>query len=131
MEIDNILIADDDPELGDMLRDDLLEYGYNVRVVDNGLDAIAQLKKNQYKLAIVDIRMPKVDGFGVLKFIKEEMPAVKIIMLTAYADLRHAVMSQNGGADEFMTKPYNIEVMHFTIQKLLAERDAPKKPLGS
>jgi DNA-binding response OmpR family regulator len=129
--MDNILIADDDLELGDILREELVDYGYRVHVVDNGADAIAQLKENRYKLAIVDIRMPKVDGFGVLKFIKEEMPAVKIIMLTAYADLKHAVMSQNGGADEFMTKPYNIEMMHFAIQKLLAEKDTGKNPLGS
>jgi two-component system response regulator PilR (NtrC family) len=131
MEIHNILIADDDPDLGNILRDDLLAYGYNVRVVDNGADAIDQLKKNPYKLAIVDIRMPKVDGFGVLKFVKEQMPGVKIIMLTAYADLKHAVMSQDGGADDFMTKPYNIEVMHFTIQKLLANPGTGKKRPGS
>lgn len=120
--MDNILIADDDLELGDILREELVDYGYDVRVVDNGEDAINELKQNRYKLAIVDIRMPKVDGFGVLKFVKEQLPAVKIIMLTAYADLRHAVMSQSGGADEFMTKPYNIEVMHYTIQRLLQEK---------
>ncbi len=120
--MDNILVADDDLELGDILREELVDFGYNVHVVNNGADAITELKQNRYKLAIVDIRMPKVDGFGVLKFVKEEMPAVKIIMLTAYADLRHAVMSQSGGADEFMTKPYNIEIMHYTIQKLLNDK---------
>jgi len=119
--MDKILIADDDRELGDILREELVDYGYNVDVVDNGADAIARLKQNGYQLAIVDIRMPKVDGFGVLKFVREEKPDVKIIMLTAYADLRHAVMSQSGGADDFMTKPYNIEIMHYTIQRLLKE----------
>ncbi len=119
MGIGNILIADDDLILGDVLREELEQFGYKVQVVDNGADAITKLKQSTFDLGIVDIRMPKVDGFGVLKFVKEEMPAVKIIMLTAYADLKHSVMSQSGGADEFMTKPYNIELLHFTIQKLI------------
>lgn len=114
-----ILLADDDLELGKMLEGELKSFGYNVKAVDDGEKAISELKQSQFDLAILDIRMPKVDGFGVLKFIKEEKPAVKVIMLTAYADLKHSIMSMQGGADEFLSKPYELETLRNTIETLL------------
>ncbi|MBI1806547.1 MAG: response regulator [Ignavibacteria bacterium] len=114
-----ILVADDDPELGKIIRDELLACGYDVHIVENGEDAISQLERREFDIAIIDIRMPKVDGFGVLKFIKREKPAMKTIMLTAYADLKHLVMSQEGGADEFLTKPYDFEMLRLAIETLV------------
>ncbi|MBI4810864.1 MAG: response regulator [Ignavibacteriales bacterium] len=59
-----ILLADDDLELGKMLEGELKSFGYNVKAVDDGEKAISELKQSQFDLAILDIRMPKVDGFG-------------------------------------------------------------------
>ncbi len=114
-----ILVADDDPELGMILDTELTENGYQVSVVQDGEAALNLLKERPFQLAIVDIRMPKVDGFQVLKFIREQKPGMKVIMLTAYADLRHLVMSREGGADEFLTKPYEFETLRMTIETLL------------
>jgi DNA-binding response OmpR family regulator len=114
-----ILFADDDLLLGTILTKELHSFGYEAHFVVDGEEAITQLKNRKYDLAILDIRMPKVDGYGVLKFIKQEQPNVKVIMLTAYADLKHSIMSKEGGADEFMTKPYNIEDLRFTIHNLI------------
>ena len=114
-----ILLADDDRLLGLILSKELSSYGYSISFVENGEDAITQLTKDQFDLAILDIRMPKVDGFGVLKFIRQEKPGVKVIMLTAYADLKHQIMSEQGGADQFLSKPYNLETLRCTIADLL------------
>lgn len=119
METTKILFADDDLMLGALLMKQLRSFGYDVHFVVDGEAAISQLKNRKYDLAILDIKMPKVDGYGVLKFIKQEQPDVKVIMLTAYADLRHSIMAKEGGADEFMTKPYNLEDLNFTIQNLI------------
>ena len=114
----HMLVADDDPVLGKIVQGELRSYGYDVQVVENGEDAISQVRQHDFAVAVLDIRMPKVDGFGVLKFIKREKPATKVIMLTAYADLRHAAMSQEGGADEFLTKPYDLEMLRIAIESL-------------
>ena len=113
-----ILVADDDPELGKIVQSELRSYGYDVHVVENGEDAISQLKQRDFDIAVLDISMPKVDGFGVLRFIRREKPATKVMMLTAYADLQHAAMSQDGGADEFLTKPYDLEMLRLAIESL-------------
>ncbi len=120
-----LLIADDDPELGSILRSELEACGYEVTAVSDGEQAIVQLKQTPYDLAILDIRMPKIDGFGVLKFIRGSMPAIKVIMLTAYADLRHLIMSQKFGADDFLSKPYEFEMLRISIESLL-----PVQPAG-
>jgi DNA-binding response OmpR family regulator len=114
----NVLFADDDSFLGAILTDELRRYGFNVDYVENGADAISFLQKSKYDVAILDIRMPKVDGFGVLSVIKKEYPATRTIMLTAFADLKHQVMSHEGGADEFMTKPYELETLRCNIENL-------------
>jgi two-component system response regulator PilR (NtrC family) len=114
-----ILLADDDLELGKILQGALKSYGYDIQIVDDGEKAISQLNQHQFDLAIVDISMPKVDGFGVLKFIKEKKPEIKIIMLTAYADLMHAAKSMKNGADDFICKPFGLETLRNTIETLL------------
>jgi len=116
-----ICVADDDPVLGSVLSEDLQACGYTVSVVSNGEDAITQIKQYPFDVAILDIRMPKVDGFGVLKFIKEQKPDIKVIMLTAFADLRHSVMSKEYGADDFMSKPYDFEMLRLTIERLVTK----------
>ena len=114
-----ILVADDDPDLGKIVQTHLHACGYDVSIVENGEEAIAQLKQHPFDLAILDIRMPKVDGFGVLKYMKEEKPSTKTIMLTAYADLKHLVMSKDFGADDFLSKPYDFEMLRLSIERLI------------
>jgi len=116
-----ILIADDDKELAVILEDELTFSGFDVQVADNGENSIALLQQNHFDAAILDIRMPKIDGFGVLKFIKDRFPAMKVIMLTGFADLTNSVKSKEFGADEFMEKPYNLEVIRHTLDTLLAQ----------
>lgn len=113
-----ILVADDDPDLAKIIQSQLRTSGYDVRGAENGEEAISLLKQHKFDLALLDIRMPKVDGFGVLKFVKEEKLPMKVIMLTAYADLKHLVMSREHGADDFLSKPYDFEMLHLAIENL-------------
>ena len=116
----NILAVDDDDALLKLLSKELLREGYLVAMASDGDKAIEQLQKMKYDLVILDIKMPRVNGLEVLKFIKTNYASTKVIMLTAYADVRNAVESKRLGAEDFMEKPYDLGELLSTIARLLA-----------
>ena len=116
----HILVVDDEEQLRSILSAELSRAGYNVATAADGDEAIASLQNKTFDLVLLDIRMPKVNGFEVLKFAKQNMPTVKVIMLTAFADLKHAVESKKLGATDFITKPYDIEELLATIERALS-----------
>lgn len=114
-----ILVAEGDPVLGGIVRDGLLKSGYDVQLVDNGEDAIAQVRTTEFGIGILDVRLPGVNGFGVLNFIKREKPVMRVIMVSAYSNLKNSVMSHEAGADDFLAKPFDLETLRSTIEALL------------
>ena len=117
----SILVADDDPVLLQTLSEQLTSETHSVTAASNGEQTISFLKKQQFDIAIIDIKMPKPDGFDVLKFIKENYPPLKVIMLTAYADLTNAMKCEKLGADEVIEKPYDVgevfDAIHYLMKK--------------
>ena len=69
---------------------------------------------------LLDIKMPRVDGFEVLKFIKEKKADTKVIMLTGFADLKNAIESKKLGAEDFVSKPYDLVDLLTTIERVLS-----------
>ncbi len=115
----NILSADDDEALVNLLSRELLNEGYNVSVAYDGAQAITLSTEKIFDLAILDIKMPKKDGLEVLKFIKENSPSTKVIMLTAYADVANALAAKRLGAEDFLEKPYDLGELLSTIERHL------------
>jgi len=115
----SILVADDEDSLRTVLGAELENAGYEVTIVRDGDEAIAAVKSKKFDLALLDIKMPKTDGIEVLRYIKQETPGTKVMMLTGYADLRHAMESKKNGAEDFMSKPYELEDLLATVQRLL------------
>jgi DNA-binding NtrC family response regulator len=115
----NILSADDDEDLVNLLSRELSNVGYNVSVAFDGAQAITLSTEKKFDLAILDIKMPKKDGLEVLKFIKENSPSTKVIMLTAYADVANALAAKRLGAEDFLEKPYDLGELLSTIERLL------------
>lgn len=116
-----ILIVDDEEDLRTLLAQVLENAGHQVQTVSNGKEAISRLGQEQFDLALLDIQMPTVNGIQVLKFIREHCPDTKAIMLTGYADLKHAMEAKEFGAREFIGKPYKIEDIISTVERLLKE----------
>ncbi len=116
-----ILIVDDEEDLRTLLGHVLSNAGYEIREVSDGKQAIAALQEHKYDLALLDIQMPTVNGIQVLKFINDHCPHTKAIMLTGYADLKHAMEAKEFGAKEFIGKPYKLEDILATIERLLKE----------
>lgn len=117
----SILVVDDEDALRTVLSGELQGEGYEVRTAADGDDAINELQKALFDLVLLDIKMPRMNGFEVLKFIKERQPKTKVVMLTGFADLKNAIESKKLGADDFVSKPYDLVDLLTTIERVLNE----------
>ena len=117
----NILIVEDEKELLMTLSEQLSLEGYDVATADDGEQALAVLQKKKFSLVVLDLKLPKVSGFDVLKFLKQKSLQSKVIVLTAYADLKNVTMVKDLGADDVIEKPYElgdlIDAIHFVMKK--------------
>jgi DNA-binding NtrC family response regulator len=118
-EKNSILVVDDEDALRTVLSSELESEGYIVATAGDGDDAISVLQGKSFDLVLLDIKMPRVDGFEVLRFIKERYPATKVIMLTGFADLKNAIESKKLGAEDFVSKPYDLVDLLTTIERVL------------
>ncbi len=117
----NILIVDDEESLRAALAEQLHDEGYDVTAAANPNEAIEQLKQAVYNLVILDLKFPEgMKGHDVLKWIKDTYPGTKVLVLTAYANLKEGKIAKQAGADDFLSKPYNVEDMLQLVKHLLA-----------
>ncbi len=118
-----ILVVDDEQYLCELLRDELLSTGlFDVDIVTDGAQAMNKIQSKIYDLVLLDIKMPRISGIDVLKFIKEHSPDTEVIMITAYGDIKLAVETIKLGAFDFITKPYNFDELLVSIQNALEKR---------
>ncbi len=118
-----ILVVDDELYLCELLKDELLSTGlFDVDIVNDGAQAMNKIKSKIYDLVLLDIKMPRISGIDVLKFIKEHSPDTEVIMITAYGDVKLAVETIKLGAFDFITKPYNFDELLVSIQNALERR---------
>ena len=118
-EKNSILVVDDEDALRTVLSSELESEGYIVATAGDGDEAISILQGKLFDLVLLDIKMPRIDGFEVLRFIKERYPATKVIMLTGFADLKNAIESKKLGAEDFVSKPYDLVDLLTTIERVL------------
>ena len=114
----NILIVEDEVDIREGVSEYLSEVGYNVISAEDGMQAIEIFNKNKFDLVILDIMLPKANGFIVLNKIREESN-VPVIMLTAMSDDYTQIMSFDEKADDYITKPFSIILLHKRIEALL------------
>ena len=114
----NILIVEDEKEIREGISEYLSEVGYNVISAEDGMQAIELFKNSKIDLVILDIMLPKANGFVVLNKIRQESN-VPVIMLTAMSDDYTQIMSFDEKADDYITKPFSIIVLHKRIEALL------------
>lgn len=114
-----ILVVDDEASLRTVLSSELHTEGYMVSTASDGDEAIDLLQSHSFDLILLDIKMPRVDGFQVLRYVKEKLPHIKVIMLTGFADLKNAIESKKLGAEDFISKPYDLIDLLATIERVL------------
>lgn len=118
----SILFVDDEKLIRNSFSLDLRMAGCTVTTASNGIEAKEALQQNDYDLVITDIRMPYLDGFGVLKAVKQQAPQTSVIILTGYGDMRSAIDALRLGADDFALKPCEFEELTFRIRRCLEKR---------
>ncbi|HSQ74028.1 MAG TPA: sigma-54 dependent transcriptional regulator [Bacteroidota bacterium] len=119
----NLLVVDDEAPLRLLLESELSEAEeFAVAVAADGGEAINRIQSNVYDVILLDVRMPRVSGIEVLKFVQEYSPTTQVIILTNYADIKTAIETIKLGAYDFLAKPYDIEEIFNTIHRALERR---------
>lgn len=114
-----ILLAEDDPNLGFVIKDNLTDKGYDVTHCINGLEAERVIYKEKFDLYLFDVMMPKKDGFSLAKEIRLTNKEVPIIFLTAKSMKEDTIQGFKVGADDYITKPFSMEELLLRIQAVL------------
>ena len=104
-----ILIVEDEFKIADVIASRLRKENYIVDVFDNGEEGLDNALTNIYDLIILDVMLPKVDGFKILEEIRREKINAKVIMLTAKSMIEDKLMGGNSGANDYLTKPFHID----------------------
>lgn len=112
----NILIVEDDMDIQELLREFLKEAGYEVTSASDGIEAMDMFAKNKYDLILLDIMLPKIDGFGVCELVRKQSQ-VPIIMLTALGGEEEQIRGLDLQVDDYITKPFSVPIL---IRKIAA-----------
>ncbi|MBI2336694.1 MAG: response regulator [Deltaproteobacteria bacterium] len=117
----HILIADDEPELCDVLKKVLCKEGYRVLTATTGEKALALLKKERVRLLLLDLKMPGINGLEVLKEIHQGFtkPAPQVVILTAHSGLSSAREAMELGATDYLTKPFDLDEVKAVVKEVL------------
>jgi len=121
-----ILVVDDDESIRKTLAAVLEDQGYVVDTAENGREAVEKSNTNFFNLALVDIRLPDIEGTRLLTAMKETIPPMVKIIITGYPSLQNAMESVNKGADAYILKPLNIDNVLSTIKEHLRKQQEAK-----
>ncbi len=120
-----IMVVDDEKSIVKGIKYGLVQDNYDVDVAYDGEQALEQAKNNDYDLIVLDVMLPKIDGLGVCQQIRE-FSKVPIIMLTAKGDDMDKILGLEYGADDYMTKPFNILELKARIKAIMRRSSASK-----
>jgi two-component system NtrC family response regulator len=126
-ETTRILIVDDDENIRKVLVAILEEEGYSVDSVGTARKAIDTSKKRFFNLALIDIRLPDMEGTELLGRINETIPRMRKIIITGYPTLQNAIEAVNKRADAYIMKPFDVEKVLETIKDQLKKQAEEKK----
>ena len=123
-----ILIVEDEYKLADVVAARLKKENYEVDISTDGEDGLYNAESGIYDLIILDVMLPKMNGFEILKEIREEKIESKVIMLTAKSMLEDKLEGLTGGANDYVTKPFHIDELVARVNlQLRVDNTAPKK----
>ena len=114
-----ILIVDDDDEIRELLEFDVAQSGYFVDTAKDGLEGLNKVLNNTYDLILLDVMMPKMNGFDVCKNIRQAKLSIPILMLTAKGTIDDKTEGFDCGADDYLVKPFDIQEVLLRIRVLL------------
>ncbi len=123
MENNRILLVEDDPNFGTVLKDYLALNDYKVTLAKDGLEGLIMFKNNDFDLCILDVMMPRKDGFSLAKDIRATNSEVPIIFLTARTMKEDVLKGYQSGGDDYLNKPFDSEVLLYKIKAILQRKE--------
>ena len=114
-----IIIVDDDENIRRTMKAILEDEGYIVDLATTGREAVEMAEEKAYNLALLDIRLPDMEGYELLKLIRNNVPRTRKIMVTGYPSMQNAISSLNKSADAYLVKPVNVEKLLETVREQL------------
>jgi len=124
---EHILFIDDSPEMLTFLYKFLSREGFEVDMTSDGSEGISYIDKKYYDIIFTDLKMPIVDGMGVLRHVKEHSPESICIIMTGYGTIRNAVEAIKSGAFDYLTKPLDVDEIRIAIQRGLEYRNLKRE----
>ena len=119
-----ILLVEDDPNFGTVLKDYLALNDYNVTHAKDGIEGLIMFKNNDFDLCILDVMMPRKDGFSLAQDIRSTNKEIPIIFLTAKTMKEDVLKGYQVGADDYLNKPFDSEVLLFKIKAILHRKES-------
>ena len=121
-----ILIVDDDENIRKTMRTILEDEGYTVDEATNGNEAIELTKQTAYNIALLDIRLPDMEGIELLELLKDPVPKTRKIMITGYPSMQNAITALNKKADAYLIKPVDIQKLLNIVKEQLKLQEEEK-----
>ncbi|MFZ1988228.1 MAG: response regulator transcription factor [Alphaproteobacteria bacterium] len=117
-----ILVVDDEPPIRRFLRTSLVAQGYHITEAEDGAQALEMLRKGPVDVLVLDLGLPKIDGFDVIKALRDSGSSVPIIVLSSRTDEGGKVRALDLGADDYVTKPFGVDELLARIRAALRHR---------
>lgn len=122
MERARILVADDEESMRFLLREVMTREGYEVETATNGAEAVHKVQEQDFDLAILDVKMPQMDGLEALREIRQVQPQLTVLMMTAFGSGQTALEAIRQGAYDFFTKPFELDEMRIVVRRALEKQ---------
>ena len=122
-----ILVVDDDETIRTTMKAILQDEGYLVDLAANGKEAIQKTQEKSYNIALLDIRLPDMEGVELLKLLKDGIPRTRKIMVTGYPSMQNAISALNKNADAYLLKPVDVEKLLATVKEQLQAQEAEQQ----
>lgn len=125
-----VLFVDDEPSISNLMRIELPRMGHTATVCEDGESALKAIEENTYDAAIVDLRMPGLDGWGVIQHLKKVSPETEFVISTGHGSMDDAIQALREGAYDFLPKPCTLFQMSNVLQRIGDKRDLMNKNLA-
>jgi DNA-binding NtrC family response regulator len=123
-----VLVVDDEESMRHFLQKTLRRDGYDVVVARDGPEALALAQQRPPDLALVDVRMPGMDGVAVMRTLRATLPRLPVVLMTAFGNVQHALTAMKQGATDYVTKPFRVDAVRATVAKALAGAEGASRP---
>ncbi|WP_332742112.1 response regulator transcription factor [Hydrogenophaga sp.] len=121
----HLLIVEDDELLRDGLSAQLMQAGHRISTAEDGQVALDLLQAEPFDGVVLDLGLPRIDGLTVLRTLRQRLPALPVLVLTARDGVEDRVAGLNAGADDYLTKPFSLDELQARLQALLRRANLP------